>query len=174
MHARLQNDLFVTTPTPSLLQENSWSLLPNPHGASPHKLWSGVGEIFIPYHTPNVSQPYIQSTTPPHPLPLMTPPPQGVSCDICNLYVPLTSFHCFRSIYLIDINLFSSSYRAQINRQDLIQTKFCVHATWCSYSRSDDFVTRVLRSIRWMELFTFPLSNDIKSLTKGIGKYGWQ
>lgn len=126
MHARLQNDLFVTTPTPSLLQENSWSLLPNPHGASPHKLWSGVGEIFIPYHTPNVSQPYIQSTTPPHPLPLMTPPPQGVSCDICNLYVPLTSFHCFRSIYLIDINLFSSSYRAQINKQDLIQTKFCV------------------------------------------------
>lgn len=56
----------------------------------------------------------------------MTPPPQGVSCDICNLYVPLTSFHCFRSIYLIDINLFSSSYRAQINKQDLIQTKFCV------------------------------------------------
>lgn len=56
----------------------------------------------------------------------MTPPPPGVSYDICNLYVPLTSFHCFRSIYLIDINLFSSSYRAQINRQDLIQTKFCV------------------------------------------------
>lgn len=141
--------IFVTSPPPKLLHNKMADPPPSAHGSHPiHVNYEASLNMVCctwDFHSLPYPPKYLNHTFkgyhPPHPPPntwwLHLP-------RVCNSYVTLAYvFHCFRSISLIDTSLFLPSYCVQINRPD---SNKGMRATWCNSSRSDDFVTNVLRS----------------------------